>query len=132
VGLDAISKQQVFSELLAAVSEEGRTVFISSHSLTDLERFADYVGMIKSGKMMFEGQMSGVIERYRMVDFIAKGSADFSNQPGLVVQSRQDNRWRVLVDVVRTPMEWIQSRGATPISDSPVTLEELFIALGKD
>jgi ABC-2 type transport system ATP-binding protein len=132
VGLDAISKQQVFSELLAAVGEEERTVFISSHSLTDLERFADHLGMIKSGKMMFEGPMTGVIERYRMVDFIAKGAADFSNQPGLVVQARQDNRWRVLVDVDSTSLDWIQSRGATPISDSPVTLEELFVALGKE
>jgi ABC-2 type transport system ATP-binding protein len=132
VGLDAISKQQVFSELLAAVGEEDRAVFISSHSLSDLERFADYVGMIKAGKMMFEGPMSGVIERYRMVDFIAKGPSDFSNQPGLVVQEWQDNRWRVLVDVNSTPIDWIQSRGATPISDSPVTLEELFVALGKE
>jgi len=130
--LDAISKQQVFSELLAAVGEEERTVFISSHSLTDLERFADYVGMIKAGKMLFEGPMSGIIERYRMVDFIAKGAGDFTGQPGLVVQSRQEDRWRVLVDVDRTPLDWIRSRGATPISDLPVTLEELFVALGKD
>jgi ABC-2 type transport system ATP-binding protein len=132
VGLDAISKQQVFSELLSAVGEEERTVFISSHSLTDLERFADHVGMIKSGKMMFEGSMAGVIDRYRMVDFIAKGTADFVSYPGLVVQTHQDNRWRVLVDVHSTPLDWLQSRGATPVSDSPVTLEELFVALGKE
>ena len=132
VGLDAISKQQVFSELLAAVGEEERTVFISSHSLTDLERFADYVGMIKAGRMVFEGPMTGVIERYRMVDFIAKGAADFSREPGLVVQAHQNDRWRVLVDVDSTPLDWLRSRGATPVSESPVTLEELFVALGKD
>jgi len=132
VGLDAISKQQVFSELLAAVREEDRTVFISSHSLTDLERFADNVGMLKAGQMVFEGPMNGVIERYRMVDFIANESADFRDRVGLVVQSRQDNRWRVLIDVDSTPVEWIRSHGATPISDSPVTLEELFVALGKE
>jgi ABC-type multidrug transport system ATPase subunit len=132
VGLDAITKQQVFSELLAAVSEEERTVFISSHSLTDLERFADYVGMIKNGKMVFEGAISGVIERFRMVDFIAKDAFDFKGHPGFVVQTRQDNRWRVLVDIDHAALDWIQSRGVTPISDSPVTLEELFVALGKD
>jgi len=132
VGLDAISKQQVFSELLAAVCEEDRTVLISSHSLTDLERFADNIGMLKAGQMVFEGPMSGVIERYRMVDFIANESADFKDRPGLIVQARQDNRWRVLIDVDSTPLEWIRSRGATPISDSPVTLEELFVALGKE
>ena len=132
VGLDAISRQQVFSELLSAVAAEERTVFISSHSLTDLERFADYVGMIKSGQMMFEGSMNGVIDRYRMVDLVANGPADFSTQPGLVVQTHQDDRWRVLVDLYRTPLDLLRSRGATPVSESPVTLEELFVALGKD
>ena len=59
VGLDAISKQQVFAELLAAVQDEDRTVFISSHGITDLERFADHVGMIKNGRLLFEGADRG-------------------------------------------------------------------------
>jgi len=41
VGLDAISKQVVFTELLAAVQDEDRTVLISSHGLTDVERMVD-------------------------------------------------------------------------------------------
>ena len=89
VGLDAISKQQVFSELLSAVREGDRTVFISSHGLTDLERFADHVGMIKNGKMLFEGPTDGVVERYRMVDFMAAGPIDFTNRAGFVVQEQQ-------------------------------------------
>jgi ABC-type sugar transport system ATPase subunit len=43
-GLDAHSKRAVFAELLAIVRDEARTVVISSHQLTDLERFADRVG----------------------------------------------------------------------------------------
>ena len=49
-GLDAVSKQQVFSELLKAVENGERTVLISSHGLSDIERFADHVGMIKNGQ----------------------------------------------------------------------------------
>ena len=47
VGLDAISRQQVFAELLAAVRDESRAVLISSHAIGDVERIADHVGMIK-------------------------------------------------------------------------------------
>ena len=71
VGLDAISKQAVFAELLAAVQDEDRTVLISSHGLTDVERFADHLGMIKNGRMLFEGATADVIARFRMVDFVA-------------------------------------------------------------
>lgn len=132
VGLDAIAKQQVFSELLMAVKNEDRTVFISSHGLTDVERFADHVGMIKNGKMLLEGATSDVVERYRMVDFMAGPTEEFADRLGCVVQSHDQNRWRVLVDLRSAPLDRIASDGVKPIAESPVTLEELFVALGRE
>jgi ABC-2 type transport system ATP-binding protein len=132
VGLDAIAKQLVVSELLAAVKNDDRTVFISSHGLTDVERFADHVGMIKNGKMLLEGATSDVVERYRMVDVMLGSSTPFADRPGCIVQSHTEDRWRVLVDLRHTSLERIASEGATPIAESPVTLEELFIALGRE
>ena len=132
VGLDAISKQQIFSELLAAVRDEERTVLISSHSLTDLERFADHLGMIKNGRLLFEGSTSEVLERYRMVDFVANGGFHFADQAGYFVQANEQNRWRVLLDLRAASLDWLKARGVTQLSDSPVTLEDLFVALGKE
>jgi len=131
-GLDAISKQQVFSELLAAVRDGDRTVFISSHAITDLERFADHVGMIKNGRLIFEGEITGVLERYRFVDFTADQPLELADQPGVLVQAKADNRWRVLLDRSRATIDWLKSRGAKDITDAPLTLEELFVALGRD
>jgi ABC-2 type transport system ATP-binding protein len=132
VGLDAISKQQVFGELLHAVREGERTVFISSHGLTDLERFADHLGMIKNGKMLFEGSTAEVIERYRMVDFTATVDPNIADRTGVFVQAREANRWRALIDIQRTPLAWLKDRGASDLAAAPVTLEELFIALGRE
>jgi ABC-2 type transport system ATP-binding protein len=132
VGLDAISKQQVFTELLSAVRDGDRTVLISSHGLIDLERFADHVGMIKNGHILFEGATSAVIDRFRMVDFVTTGSADVAGQPGVLVQERNADRWRALLDLRQASLERLTARGAHLIANSPVTLEELFVALGKD
>jgi ABC-2 type transport system ATP-binding protein len=132
LGLDAISRQELFSELLAAVREGDRSIFISSHGLSDLERFADHIGMIKRGRLLFEGATSEVIERYRMVDFIAQEPVDFAAHPGFVVQKNEGTRWRVLLDLRQASLDWIKGRGATQIADAPVTLEELFVALGRD
>lgn len=132
VGLDAIAKQQVFSELLAAVKNDDRTVFISSHGLTDVERFADHVGMIKNGRMLLEGATSHVVERYRMVDVLIGRSGQFTDRPGCVVQSHSEDRWRVLVDLRHASLERLASDGAMPVATSPVTLEELFVALGRE
>ena len=131
VGLDAISRQQVFSELLATVRDEGRTVFISSHGIADLERFADHVGMIKDGRLVFEGTTADVLERYRMVEFTLEGPADLGDRPGIYVQRKAADRWSALLDLQRVPIERLQAEGATPIADFPVTLEEVFVAVGK-
>jgi len=131
VGLDAISKRQVFAELLAAVRGEDRAVFISSHAITDLERFADHVGMIKSGKLLFEGPVVDIVERYRMVDLTAEQASRVSDEAGVVVQEKDGSRWRVLLDRERMPVERLTQLGITPLADSSLSLEELFVALGR-
>lgn len=131
VGLDAISKRQVFAELLAAVRGEDRAVFISSHAITDLERFADHVGMIKGGKLLFEGPVVDIVERYRIVDLTAEQASRVSDQDGVVVQEKDGSRWRVLLDRERMPVERLTQLGITPLADSSLSLEELFVALGR-
>jgi ABC-2 type transport system ATP-binding protein len=138
VGLDAISKQEVFSELLSAVGDGERSVLISSHGLTDLERFADHVGMIKNGKMLFEGSTAEMIDRHRIVDFIfgsdleASRGHNIAARAGVFVQAKQADRWRVLLDLKLAPMQWLRESGATQITETPVTLEELFVAIGRE
>ena len=132
VGLDAISKQEVFSELLSAVGDGERSVLISSHGLTDLERFADHLGMIKHGKMLFEGSTADMIERHRIVDFVADRGHSIAERPGVFVQRKDANRWRVLLDLKLAPMEWLIASGATQVTEAPVTLEELFVAIGRE
>jgi ABC-2 type transport system ATP-binding protein len=131
VGLDAISKQEVFAELLAAVRDGDRTVLISSHGLSDIERFADHVGMIRSGRLLFEGSTTDVIARFRVVDILVANGERLADRPGIFVQRRDGSRWRAMVDLERTPIEALQGLGATPIADAPVTLEELFVTVGK-
>jgi len=67
-----------------------------------------------------------------MVDFLANGGAAFGKQPGCFVQEHDADRWRVLLDLRRASLDGIQRLGATQISDSPVTLEDVFVALGRD
>jgi ABC-2 type transport system ATP-binding protein len=131
VGLDAISKQAVFAELLAAVQDGERTVLISSHGLADVERFADHVGMIRNGRLLFEGTTTDVISRFRVVDIVVSDADRLKGRAGLFVQQRDGARWRALLDLEVTPLESLQGLGATPVGDAPVTLEELFVAVGK-
>ncbi|MCX5759332.1 MAG: ABC transporter ATP-binding protein [Candidatus Hydrogenedentes bacterium] len=136
IGLDAVSKQEVFSELLDAVRDANRSVVISSHDLHDLERFADHVGIIKAGKMLIEGPTAALVERFRMVDCIAPASAAADITPhgirGVYVQQQDGRRWRMLVDQSDGAMDLLKARDMTEITAAPVTLEELCVALVKE
>jgi ABC-2 type transport system ATP-binding protein len=131
VGLDAVARQQIFEELLDAVRDGTRTVLISSHALVDLERFADYVGIIRRGHILAEGPTSDVTGRYRVVDVIVRPGMDPSSWPGVSVQRHEGDRWRLLADLRATSIEAIRARGATIAGEAPVSLEELFVALAK-
>jgi ABC-2 type transport system ATP-binding protein len=50
-GLDPLV-QQSFHALLADVAAEGRTVFLSSHTLSEVERVAHRVAILRSGKLV--------------------------------------------------------------------------------
>ena len=132
VGLDVISKQQIFAELLAAVQDEDRTVLISSHGLADLERFTDHVGIMKDGKLLLEGATADIVSRFRIVDFLAAEAFTAEGIEGVFVQEQQGERWRVLMDIEGSGLEQVKGRGAREIATSPVTLEDLFVGLMKD
>ena len=50
-GLDPLMQQE-FYRLLAEVMAEGRTVFLSSHILPEVERICDRVGIIRQGELV--------------------------------------------------------------------------------
>ena len=50
-GLDPLV-QESFIQLLTEAREAGQTVFFSSHVLSEIERIADHVGIIRDGEMV--------------------------------------------------------------------------------
>ncbi len=131
-GLDAVSKQQVFGELLKTVEDGERTVLISSHNLADIERFADHLGMIKNGKLLLEGRTDEIVERFRLAEFFTENGTAFPTYEGLTILKRDQNRWRALIDQQTGVQNWLQTRGAKDVSLTRLTLEDLFIALAKE
>ena len=58
-GLDPLGRKLIF-DLIAELKQQGKTVFISSHVLTDIERLCDRVGIIVQGRLCHEGKVSEI------------------------------------------------------------------------
>lgn len=55
-GLDPLGRKLIF-DLISELKQQGKTVFISSHVLTDIERLCDRVGIIAQGRLCFVGSV---------------------------------------------------------------------------
>jgi len=53
-----------FRNLFTTLSKQGKTVFISSHLLDEVQRICTHVGMINKGKMVFTGPITQVLEAF--------------------------------------------------------------------
>lgn len=58
-GLDPLMQHE-FEDLLRETVAEGRTVFLSSHELDEVQRTADRIGIIRNGKLVAEDTVEGL------------------------------------------------------------------------
>ena len=128
-GIDAHSKKAVFAEMLNIVRDEARTVFISSHQISDLERFADRVGVLHKGRLVVEGSTGELVDRHVQAEWVAENADAFAHTPGLTVQERDGPNWRGVLDTLTCPLHTLELRGARDVRTQPLTLEDLFLAL---
>ncbi|MDR1735286.1 MAG: ABC transporter ATP-binding protein [Oscillospiraceae bacterium] len=63
-GLDPVVRDEILDLLREYVSQEGRTVFFSTHITSDLEKIADHITYIHRGKIEYCGGRDELIERY--------------------------------------------------------------------
>jgi ABC-2 type transport system ATP-binding protein len=68
-GLDPVGIHEMRA-LLSRLRDEGLTIFISSHILSELEQLADWIVVIKDGRLLFVGSMSDLLERRRTTELI--------------------------------------------------------------
>jgi len=131
-GLDPLM-QQAFYRLIDAVKADGRTVFLSSHILPEVERVCDRVGIIRDGRLIAVEQVSALKARSLRrleIHFAAPVPADvFSRLPGVRDVVVEDGVLRCTVAgmldiVIKTAAQFTV---VNVISHEP-TLEEIFLA----
>ncbi|MGH6918779.1 MAG: ABC transporter ATP-binding protein [Geminicoccaceae bacterium] len=66
-GLDPHGIREV-REIICRERDRGRLVFLSSHVLSEIERTADRVGMIRQGRLVFEGRVEDVMTRHATLE----------------------------------------------------------------
>jgi len=62
-GLDPAARREVW-RVIAGLKNEGKTVFLTTHYMEEAEELADHVAIINHGKIIAEGSVEELIDKY--------------------------------------------------------------------
>ena len=132
-GLDPLNQQE-FYKMIAEVHNEGRTVFLSSHILPEIEQTCDRVAIIREGHLIKIDHVSSLKDiRQRDVEITFAGPAStewFKNASGVSKVTQGGDAHILQLNVQGELTEIIQiagQYGATNIATHEPTLEEVFL-----
>lgn len=54
-GLDPMERQKILNKI-QTIAEQGKTIFLSSHLLVEIEQVADYIAILSNGRLLFQAQ----------------------------------------------------------------------------
>jgi len=131
-GLDPVVTDQLLRVLVEDFANDGRTILMSSHHLSEVEKIADWVGIIDKGKLLLEARLDDIRANYRRVR--AVGERLPQRGPEVVTVSATEG---VADYVLSADAEGfaagLRSNGATILDVAPMNLSEIFLELvGKE
>ena len=136
-GLDPLVRDEVIRGMLELTEQEKWTVFISSHDIDEVERLADWVGVINAGKIQLSESVASLQTRFRRLECVVPVGARL---PGSAPKS-----W-LIPEITPHSAAAVESQyepgtsedrlresfpGATQVTVSEMTLREIFLALAR-
>ena len=133
-GLDPLMQQE-FAELLTEVRAEGRTVFLSSHYLPEVERVADRVGIVRRGRLIDVDTLSGFRSKVQANLSIKFGSpvdpARFASIEGVTVIDLLDGGTLLRLSIAgsqKPVIEAASSLDVITVTSEEADLDEVFLS----
>ena len=131
-GLDPLI-QQSFFEMLREAGTEGRTVFLSSHILSEVEKSCGRVAIIREGRLVRVDSVEGLRDlAHHQVELRFAGdppASDFAALPGVSDVAVEDHILRLRILGSITPVVQAAARaGVVDFLSREPSLEETFLA----
>ena len=136
-GLDPLVQRE-FQKMMREVAAEGRTVFLSSHTLSEVQRVANRVGIIRHGKLIAVETVSDLRSKaIRTVNIFFDGPVDaalFKSIPGVREAISQNEHVTLSFDgQMETLLKVVTERfHVLDITTHEADLEEIFLTYYRD
>lgn len=129
-GLDPLM-EQVFQECVMDVKKEGKSVLLSSHILSEVEKLCDRVGIIRQGKIIESGSLSELrhLTRTHILVETKQSIQSLAEIKGIheIEETNQGLSFQVDTEELDKVFKHISQYGIVKLESAPPTLEDLFM-----
>ncbi|WP_249596409.1 ABC transporter ATP-binding protein [Peribacillus frigoritolerans] len=130
-GLDPLM-ERVFQECVMDAKNEGKSILLSSHILSEVERLCDKVGIIRQGQIIETGTLDELrhLTRTSLLVETKHPIPALGNVNGVrdIVMKDQALSFQVDTDELDNVMKYISQFGIVKLESAPPTLEDLFMS----
>lgn len=144
-GLDPLVRDEFIEGVLELGKSEQWTIFISSHDIYEVERLADWVGMLDKGRLRLVEKIESLQARFRKIQVIMASGADLTpltpadqnKLPGHWVGQQQEGSVLTFFDTNYQEGETEKRinhhfSGGKQIETLEMSLRDIFIVLAKE
>lgn len=129
-GLDPLM-ERIFQEYIQEIKLKGKSVLLSSHILSEVERLCDKVSIIREGVIIETGSLQELrhLTRTRILVETSEPIPEFHKIQGVHDLEVKDKTYAFQVDSeeLGNVVKYLSNYGITKLESAPPTLEDLFM-----
>ncbi len=134
-GVDPVGRRDI-RDVLLELREMGKTIFLNSHLLSELEMVCDRVAILVQGEVATQGTLDDLTRESQRYEIIIAGTAPswIETKSGLRAETLDDDRCKVIImgadpQPIQTVLDQLRQENRIILSVQPVreTLEDLFM-----
>jgi ABC-2 type transport system ATP-binding protein len=128
-GLDPIVRRDFIENIVSEIAEEGKTVLFSSHIVEEVERVADYVGIMDEGALLMVSTIDEIKSSHKRVRYATNGTRpEVASVPGvLMVENGRHEQVLTVHGFGDETMRLLGERGVMNPEVLPISLEDIFV-----
>ena|GEM_PF-122045 len=119
--LDPAIRAEVVELLIEYTRQEDRTILISSHIVTDLEKMCDYIGFMHAGELIIDDEKDNILSNYGILNLAPE---EIINIPEGAIVAKKETPYQLKLLVDRKHASNLEGL-------HPATLEEIFVGIVK-
>ena len=136
-GLDPLVRDEFIRGVLELTEQQQWTIFISSHDIDEVERLADWVGIINQGELQLAESMAALQARFRQIEVVTRDTAQKpSSPPSSWLNLEVEGHTIRFVECQFSEQGWeaaghLHFSNAVQKTVQPMSLREIFLSLAR-